>query len=258
MGENTKIEWAHHTFNPWWGCTRVSPGCTNCYANSMARRTGHDVWGDDKPRRMLSEKNWAKPMRWNALAVEAGERHRVFAGSMCDVFEFRPELEAPRRRFFGLMEATPQLDWMLLTKRPANLVGMTEHRELQMPWNAWAYTSCENQEQFDERIGDISDVRARVIGLSLEPLLGKIDISEWADAGCIDHVIVGAESGAGARPMALAWVRHIRDQCIHFHVPFFLKQRFDEGRKISMPELDSVVWDQMPREYAAMREGRMI
>jgi protein gp37 len=123
--KNSKIEWTDHTFNPWWGCTKVSDACTRCYAEAFAKRTGHDVWGPEKPRRFFGPDHWAQPIKWDEAAAKAGERQRVFCASMADVFEDytgpdRELLAAERVRLFALIKSTPNLDWLLLTKRPEN------------------------------------------------------------------------------------------------------------------------------------------
>jgi len=127
MAKNSSIEWTHHTFNPWWGCTKVSPACDHCYAETWAKRVGQAVWGKESPRRFFSDKHWTEPIRWNADAVADGERRRVFCASMADVFESRAELNPWRIRLWELIEATPMLDWLLLTKRPQNIGKM-------VPW----------------------------------------------------------------------------------------------------------------------------
>jgi len=121
MGENSKIEWTTHTFNPWWGCTKVSEACKNCYAETWAKRVGQKVWGPKAERRTMSENHWKQPLKWNRDTENTTERPRVLCASMADVFEDRPELAAPRARLFELIEATPNLDWLLLTKRPQNV-----------------------------------------------------------------------------------------------------------------------------------------
>lgn len=119
--KNSRIAWCDHTFNPWWGCTRVSPGCRNCYAEALSKRTGHDVWGQEAPRRMLSDAHWRQPLAWEAEAAQAGRPALVFCASMADVFEDRPDLVSERGRLFALIQATPHLRWLLLTKRPENV-----------------------------------------------------------------------------------------------------------------------------------------
>ncbi len=151
MSDVTAIEWTDHTFNPWWGCSRVSPACRFCYADRDAQRYGHQVWRRHGPRRMLSEANWQRPLRWNRDAERAGIPAKVFCASMADVFEDHPDVAAPRERLWGLIEATPWLIWQLLTKRPENIARM-------VPWggewppHVWVGTSVENQRYADERI----------------------------------------------------------------------------------------------------------
>src|SRR5262249_54064076 len=124
MGDKTAIEWTDHTFNPWWGCVEVSPACDFCYARTWAQRRGHPVWGTDAPRRFFGEAHWGEPLRWNRRAAATGRRARVFCASMADVLEERHDpvgalLEQARARLWATIEATPNLDWLLLTKRPA-------------------------------------------------------------------------------------------------------------------------------------------
>src|SRR4051812_42185869 len=127
MAKNSHIEWTHHTFNPWWGCTKVSPACNNCYAELWAKRMGHKIWGGTAPRRFFTDAHWKGPLVWNEEAQAKGERERVFCASMADVFERRAELNPYRERLWALIAETPWLDWLLLTKRPQNIGGM-------VPW----------------------------------------------------------------------------------------------------------------------------
>ena len=142
MGENSKIEWTTHTFNPWWGCITVSEACKHCYAEAWARRVGQDVWGPKVSRRMFSDDHWKGPLRWNAAAAGAAERPRVFCASMADVFEDRDELDEPRWRLWPLIEATPHLDWLLLTKRPQNVLRLAGWGQ-DSPSNVWLGTTVE-------------------------------------------------------------------------------------------------------------------
>jgi protein gp37 len=112
VGKNSSIEWTHHTFNPWWGCVKVSPACQNCYALEFARRLGHSIWGAAAPRRFFGENHWLEPLKWNARAKADGERKRVFCASMADVFEARTDLNSERAKLWKLIEATPWLDWL--------------------------------------------------------------------------------------------------------------------------------------------------
>jgi protein gp37 len=258
--QNSKIEWTDHTFNPWWGCIRVSPGCEHCYAETLANRYGHAVWGPAKttPRRMMSENYWRQPIKWNEAARQSRQRSRVFCASMADVFEDHPQLVEPRRRLFNLIWQTQHLDWLLLTKRPENIIGMLDRipiRDGLSVWdvwpeqfpNVWLGTSCEDQQRADERIPHLLKVPARVRFLSCEPLLGPVDVSRylppapgasWAhetmlawdeDTPFVDWIICGGESGHGARPMHPGWARGLRDQCKAAGVPFFFKQWGEYG-----------------------------
>jgi protein gp37 len=151
MTDITAIEWTDHTFNPWWGCSRVSPACRFCYADRDAQRYGHQVWRRHRPRRMLSEANWQRPLRWNRDAQRARVPAKVFCASMADVFEDHPDVAAPRERLWGLIEATPWLIWQLLTKRLENISPMVPWGS-EWPPHVWVGTSVENQRYADERI----------------------------------------------------------------------------------------------------------
>ena len=261
MAKNSKIEWTDHTFNPWWGCEKVSPGCAHCYADTFAKRVGHGgskpkLWGPDSERRMFGDKHWAEPLAWNRAAAEAGTRARVFCASMADVFEDRPELRAPRARLFELIRQTPHLDWLLLTKRPENADHLwTEaHAKATSPFyddapvwrpNVWLGTTVEDQQRANERIPHLLRVPAAVRFLSCEPLLGSVALDPtwlpahteplifskrvareregWVGNG-LGWVIAGGESGPGARPMHPDWARSLRDQCSAARVPFLFKQ----------------------------------
>lgn len=249
MGQNSKIEWTHHTFNPWRGCQKVSPGCEHCYAETMSKRNPSVLgkWGPNGTRVIAVESYWNQPLKWDREAKVSGERRRVFCASLADVFEDRPELASPRERLFQLISDTPNLDWLLLTKRPENIERLmwpapTEADPCSvlgggdyLP-NVWLGTSVEDQERADERIPHLLEVPATVRFLSCEPLLGPIefsDVSHRSDSikqlgkpalAGIDWVIVGGESGADARPMCPGWARSIRDQCKAAGVAFHFKQ----------------------------------
>lgn len=251
MGTNSSIEWTTHTFNPWSGCVKVSPACANCYAANLPpgmRR--HAVWGADTPRIPASESYWRQPIAWDRAAAKAGERHRVFCASTADVFEARADLDPARLRLFKLIEATPNLDWLLLTKRPDFMAEWFRARVggFRWPANAWAGTTVEDQKRADERIPHLLRVPARVRFLSMEPLLGPVDLTTvcsvergaeyeydalrgrvYHDNGTdmqprVDWVIVGGESGRSARPTDPVWVRSLRDQCLAAGVAFHFKQ----------------------------------
>jgi protein gp37 len=227
MGETTAIGWTDSTFNPWWGCARVSPGCEHCYAEAFAKRTGRAQWGKNAERVMASENVWAQPVKWEAKAAAAGVVHRVFCASMSDVFEDRPELVEPRARLLRLIEETPHLIWQLLTKRPENVNDLTMTWWGRWPANAWIGTTVEDQQRAFERIPQLVRIPAAVRFLSCEPLLERVEIAPWLypqDTFGVDWVICGGESGPGHRPLPLDGARSIRDQCARAGVPFFFKQ----------------------------------
>lgn len=278
MGKNSVIEWTHHTFNPWWGCTKISPACKHCYAEAWSKRVGVDVWGARASRRFFGDGHWREPIRWNAEAACAGMRRRVFCASMSDVFEHRAELNPWRERLWHLIDATPWLDWLLLTKRPERVAGDVPWRD-QWPANVWLGTTAENQLWADRRIPSLIRLPAVVRFVSCEPVLGPIDLSGWFARDRlpgIDWVIAGGESGSRARPMHSDWPRLLRDQCIRAGVAFHFKQwgnwrpdapwmprsskRRDvidsHGRRITLVnvgkrtagrDLDGQTWDQLPR-----------
>lgn len=285
MAENSNIEWTHHTYNPWRGCTKVSAGCKNCYAEGLSKRNPAvlGIWGDAGTRPVAAESYWKLPLAWDKAAAAAGERHRVFCASLADVFEDRADLHAPRLRLFDLIRQTPNLDWLLLTKRPENIepalgvayLDATGDLLLWLdawilgnpPANVWLGTSVEHQEAANNRIPHLLAAPAVMRFLSCEPLLGpvKLDGHEYPIASglrgnldwltghdsqissiyggsyawhnrdiyggedrvpgkAIDWVIVGGESGPGARPMHPEWSRSLRDQCQAAGVPFLFKQ----------------------------------
>jgi|ERR1700733_601261 len=246
MAENSKIEWTDHTFNPWTGCTKVSPACDNCYAESWAKRSGLVQWGNH-PRRRTSESYWQQPVKWDRIAKRDGIRRKVFCASLADVFDNQVDPEW-RNDLWGIIYGTPHLDWLLLTKRPQNIAGMLPNfgcADWPFP-NVWLGTTTENQQEADRRIPHLLRVPAKVRFLSCEPLLSEIDI-RWAlsqnpldiAAGFltrgsfspgletlrgIDWVIAGGESGPNARPSHPKWFRDLRDQCAAASAPFFFKQ----------------------------------
>lgn len=258
MSENSKIEWTDHTFNPWEGCQKVGPGCDHCYAETRnARFAGGAAinWGPGAPRRRTSPANWRKPLAWNAahgeFFAQHGRRQRVFCASLADVFDNAVD---PRWRaeLFDLIDATPNLNWLLLTKRIGNVAAMLEDvaarqfdlERLHAPAardNVWLGATIVNQEEADRDIPKLLAVPARVRFLSMEPLLGTVDLRFRARSfGFPNHidrhgnahgmpqgvhwVIVGGESGRGARPMHPDWARSLRDRCKRAGVPFLFKQ----------------------------------
>lgn len=229
--ENSKIQWTDNTFNPWIGCQKISPGCKNCYAEAMDRRFGHGSWGPGKKRPPTSKHYWEQPLKWNKQAEKAGKTARVFCGSMCDVFEHQPKNPAHlgdlRSRLYDLITATPWLTWMLLTKRPENILDLIpELWKLPGYWpaNVWIGTSVENQEYADKRIPELTKVPAYVRFLSCEPLLGPVNLGQVETTPAISWIICGGESGPHARQIHPDWARSLRDQCLSAKIKFNFKQ----------------------------------
>ena len=267
MAKDSAIEWTGHTFNPWWGCTKVSPACDHCYAEVWARRTGHGVWGADAPRRELSNNYWSQPLRWDRDAARFGRRARVFCASMGDVFEWNRSLDRLRDRLWALVERTPNLDWLLLTKRP-HLARRLAPWPGAWPSNVWLGTTVENQHFADRRIRYLLDVPCQYRFLSCEPLLGPVDLSGYIDA--LHWIIAGGESGGRARPTHPDWIRGLRDQCVNAGVAFHFKQwgnwypqeayRTGHERPIASfvrmskksagRMLDGRTWDELPNGYS--------
>lgn len=268
--KQTNIEWADYTFNPWRGCTKVSAGCANCYAETLSRRNPAVLggWGPGAPRVFASEAMWRSPIKWQKDAAKAAydwdyerrvceangipytqpkpHRPRVFCASLADWLDD----EVPLEWLTGLMRLvtlTPDLDWLLLTKRPqswkARMEGIVANSvwnddalawlQGHPPHNVWVGTSIEDQQAADLRVPQLLQIPAKVRFLSCEPLLGHVQVIDmetgWPffDLGCnrlLHWVIAGGESGGNARPMHPAWVRSLRDQCAAAGVPFLFKQ----------------------------------
>jgi protein gp37 len=194
MAENSAIEWTRHTFNPWRGCTKVSAGCAHCYAETLSGRNPKSlgIWGPRGTRVIAAESYWRQPLKWNAAAKAAGERHNVFCASLADVFEGPdtmpeacwPLVQDARRRLCGLIEQTRNLNWLLLTKRPQYVDrGISDATgRLCSSWLAdckhvWIGTSVEDQDAADKRIPELLKIPAKVLFLSCEPLLGPVDLN---------------------------------------------------------------------------------
>jgi protein gp37 len=285
MAENSKIEWTDHTFSPWIGCTKVSPGCDHCYAEHLMDKRMHKVvWGPNGERVRTSAATWRKPIRWNAAHAEFfathGRHQRVLCASLSDWLDNSVPVEW-RADLIDLVRQTPNLDWLLLTKRIGNWMKLLQeasdyafnHRrddlyasiagwlEGNAPANVWIGATIVNHEEADRDIEKLLMTPARRRFLSMEPLLGPVDLRAWFDptgvccmqemqscADCpadapwihgptteyaedgtgysspeIDWVIVGGESGPGARPMHPEWARDLRDQCAAAGVPFLFK-----------------------------------
>lgn len=270
MGEVTGIAWTDHTWSPWWGCTRVSVGdkgaCVNCYAEALDKRVGGDHWGVGKSRREMSDKHWAAPLKWNA-AVPAGETRFVFP-SMCDPFDNEVP-EAWRTRFFDLIRATPNLTWLLLTKRPPNMTWMSVNAG-GLPPNAALGMTVVTQDEYARDMRHLAATKKwqkpRFTFLSIEPMMGPIDLTTAPrsegqghmrpldgrfDFERVDWVICGGESGPSPRPMQIAWAQSLRDQCVAAGVPFFFKQWGGRTPKANGKALDGREWCERPAERAA-------
>lgn len=268
MADTTHIAWVRNsdgtpgaTFNPWIGCTRVSAGCAGCYAEKFVRRMAADVrveWGKGKARRRTTNDNWKKPRRWNHEAAAKGIRIRVFTASLADVFdaEVPPEWRAD---LWQLIRETPNLDWIIVTHRPENIREMLPE-EWGHGWpNVWLVVTVEDQPAADRRIPILLSIPAKVRGLSLEPLLGPVDLTQTAfpygllrrradsclcavPTSCgdgmgggavfgrpaVDWVLIGGESGAAngtdARLCQLEWIADLVKQCRNADVAAFVKQ----------------------------------
>lgn len=226
MGDKTIIAWTNHTFNVAWGCEKVSPGCAHCYADDLAKRYGHSVWGAGQPRRTFGEQHWSEPLAWERAAAKAGARERVFTSSMCDVFEDHPTIARERERLWNIIRTTPNLDWQILTKR-SNRIAACLPEDWGGGWpNVWLGVSIEDQERAI-RADHLREIPAAIRFVSYEPALGPLTL----DLRGIGWVICGGESGAKFRPMDLDWARSMRDQCAAAGVAYFFKQssaRFTE------------------------------
>lgn len=290
MAENSHISWTDHTFNPWIGCTKVSAGCAHCYADrdNEYYKWNPAGWGPKAPRKRTSAANWKKSLIWDRdrwlecpgcgwrgsykaipVALDGSfmcptckrmdlqpARQRIFCASLSDVFDDHPSIDAQwREDLWSLIEATPNLDWLLLTKRPEHVERFIPDRWTSygywdlhhflpntppLPRNIWLGITAEDQDNFDARWPILAGLAARlcpsVLFVSAEPLLGSLDVSGWIDevdehdeddhvyVPGIDWVIAGGESGPPARPTHPDWVRSLRQQCACAEVPFHFKQ----------------------------------
>lgn len=218
MGESTSISWCDHTFNPWWGCTRVSPGCEHCYAETFDKRTGGSHWGPTQERRRFAAKHWAEPVQWHAKALADGVRRRVFCASMADVLDDQAP-EADRERLWTLVSQTPQLDWLLLTKRPQNWRKYCPAFVLNAA-HVWKGCTAEDMEWFDKRWQHMRDLPG-IRFVSYEPALGFLRLGR---PNLPDWIICGGESGPGHRRMDPLWAMNLLNDCRYYGVPFFMKQ----------------------------------
>jgi len=249
MAENSGIEWTHHTFNPWIGCTKVSAACDHCYAEAWDARGLQGLptrWGPHADR--TRTKTWANPLKWNRDAERLGIRYRVFCASLADVFDNHKSIMPEwRSDLWALIKSTPHLDWLLLTKRPQNIPKM-----LPVDWgngwpNVWLGTSTENREEMLRRAAALSKVPAVVRFWSAEPLVG--DLGRIPPEVMPSWIITGGENGQHYRPVNPDWFRSLRDQAADAGVPFLFKQwegRSQKEIKAKGRMLDGVVHDGYP------------
>lgn len=217
MGENSKIEWTDHTFNPWVGCQKVGPPCDNCYAEGWAKRSGQVEWGPSAKRKRTSVANWRKPLQWAKIAAATGKRPRVFCCSLADWLDNQAP-QSWREDLGDLIRRTPELDWLLLTKRIQNYERLAPWPHA--PKNVWLGITCGDQKEFDRDWPILRDIKATVLFVSYEPALGPLFIRPARP----DWIICGGESGPKARTMDPAWARDLRDQCAASGTRFFMKQ----------------------------------
>ena len=239
----TSIEWTEATWNPTTGCDRVSPGCDNCYALTLAKRLkamGSEKYQQDGDPR-TSGPGFKLTLHPNVVGLPKSwpQPRVVFVDSMSDLFHKDVPLDFIRQ-VFDVMDETPQHTYQILTKRSQRLEKVAFG--LNWPSNVWMGISVEN-DRYRFRISHLRAVPAAVRFLSLEPLLGPLPGLDLAD---IDWVIVGGESGPRARPMEQAWVEEIRDQCLATGVPFFFKQWGGQTPKAGGRSLTGRTWDEMP------------
>lgn len=245
--QDSKISWTDHTFNPWMGCAKVSAGCAHCYAEALtSNRMGLSVWGREAPRQRTSAAYWRVPRGWNTAARRSGQPQRVFSGSLCDVFEDRPDLAPWRADLWELVRSTPDLDWLLLTKRPENIAAM-----LPSDWgegwaNVWLGTSVE-QMRVAHRIAALAAVPAVVHFVSYEPALGPL---HEADLSSIEWLIYGGESGPGFRPDDPAWARAMRNRCRESGIAFYYKQAANR-----LPGRGTALDGELIHEYPTSRQS---
>jgi len=274
LGMSTKIEWTHEVWNPIVGCSKVSPGCENCYAERIAKRL--KAMGLPRYRPVVDENGWTgktvmtsydtmeKPYHWKKPRL-------IFVCSMSDLFHENVSF-FDVNWIIEVIRYTPRHTFQILTKRAERMADyFSTHK---VPDNVWVGVTAENQAMADKRIPYLLQVPAKVRFVSVEPMLGPVDLTKikLLDAehpergeppvtfdalkgwygGCDENrtqvhwVICGCESGPGARPIHPAYMRDLRDQVVMSKVPFFLKQMKVDGKLVKMPELDYVVWDQMP------------
>jgi len=253
VGKNSAISWCTHTFNPWIGCTKVSPACDFCYAETLMDHRYHRVqWGPHGERKRTSHGNWRQPERWARAAREAyaaGEtmRHTVFCASLADWLDNQVPRQW-RNELGTLIGATPELDWLLLTKRPENYQRLAPWEPDKPPANVCLGVSTENQEMFDHRWPIISKFPAKMHFISAEPLLGPIDMRGRPKP---DWVITGGESGPKRRVLDIENVRLLRDQVLPHNIAFHHKQNGGHRGTEAGCLVDGVEWKQFPPQLMA-------
>lgn len=235
MAQNSKIEWCDHTANLWHGCTKVHAGCDNCYAEQLNHRWGKSNWGNETPRLEIKSV-WNDLAKYQKLAQESGEIHRVFVGSMMDIFEkpmpvvdgngddiYYENTGLIRDKFFyQIIPNSPNLLFLLLTKRPGNINKYIPDEWLKTPpQNVMFGTSVSNQATADMLIPQLLKVKGKRF-LSIEPQLERIWLGNNLEN--IHWVIQGGESGPKKRPFDIEWADDMRVQCLHLDIPYFFKQ----------------------------------
>lgn len=255
MPLGTDISWAESTFNPWIGCTEVSPACDFCYARREDEKKmwTPEGWGKGKERKHTSPSSWNAVRSWNKEMAKRGRRMRVFCASLCDVLDVEVD-ESWRTELWELIKETTSLDWQLLTKRPSLYASKLPKEWMKngVPPHVWCGTTVENQKYAEIRIDHLLKIPAEVRFLSVEPLLGRLDLAKWLPskrftrgstspdpARGIQWVIVGGETGkiSEARLSHPAWYRKIRDDCTQSKppTPYFFKQ-WGSYRYVTMQE----------------------
>lgn len=234
MAKNSKIEWCHHTANLWIGCVEVHEGCDNCYARVLNQRWKGNNWGNDVPRKEVKSV-WDNLAKFQKLAKESGEIHRVFVGSMMDIFEkpmplinskgelLKEDTGKLRSSFFNQIDfgRYENLLFLLLTKRPSNINKyIPESWKESPPSNVMFGTSPVNQNTFDKLVGQLMQVSGKKF-LSIEPQLESISLPINFK---IDWIIQGGESGHHKRPFCLGWATTLRNECATLGIPYFFKQ----------------------------------
>jgi protein gp37 len=247
MAEVSAISWTDATFNPWIGCTKVSPACDHCYAErDNSRRKWVEGWGAGVPRHRT--KTWGDPIKWDKSAALSGARPRVFCASLADVFDNEVPQEW-REDLFMLIRHTPNLRWILLTKRIGNAAKMLPSYFPDHFPHVGIMSTLENQEVWDRDYPKLARIPAAWRGVSAEPLLSHIDIGDARP----DWIITGGESGRGFRPLDMDAVRSLRDQCAAAGIAFHHKQNGGITGKVAGCLVDGIEHKNFPPALAACK-----